>query len=338
MPELQLRSPLGREARLVNMTRLGHALTELGDPPVQALVVYNSNPAAIAPDQARVLRGMRREDLFTVVLEQFRNDTADHADILLPATTFLEHTDLYYSYGHYHLQLARPAVPAPGEAKPNVEIFRLLARRMGFREPCFEESEDDMIRALLDSRHPFLAGITLDRLEREHSVRLGISAPGEPFLPFAEGGFGTASGRCEFRAETLGYAPPVESRLGAGRGRYPLEMVSSKSDEGMNSTFGNRPEVDAQTAELWMHAEDALPRGIGHGDPVRVFNGRGECRFTAAVNGGVRPGVVRAPSIRWAKKSPGGVNVNVLVSDRLTDQGGGPCFYSCLVEVERCEK
>ena len=171
---------------------------------------------------------MRREDLFTVVLEQFQNDTADHADILLPATTFLEHTDLYLAYGHYHLQLARPALPAPGETKSNVEVFRLLAERMGFDDACFHDSEDDMLRTLLASGHPFLQGITLERLEREHSVRLNVAPGTEPYLPFAQGGFGTPSGKCEFGAEMLDYQPPVESRLGARelRMRFPLELIS----------------------------------------------------------------------------------------------------------------
>ena len=187
MPELQMRSKLGREARMVNMSELGSALTTLDDPPVKAVVVYNSNPAAIAPDQNRVLKGFRRDDLFTVVLEQFQNDTADYADILLPSTTFLEHTDLYLAYGHYHLQLARPAVPAPGECRSNVDVFRELALRMGFEDACFHDSEDDMIRALLSSGHPFLDGITLERLDREHSIRLNVSPNGTPYLPFAEG-------------------------------------------------------------------------------------------------------------------------------------------------------
>src|SRR5689334_5962895 len=165
-PDLQNRSPLGREARIVNMTQLGDALNRLNDPPVKAMVVYASNPAAIAPNQNDVLRGLRRDDLFTVVLEQFQTDTADYADILLPSTTFLEHTDLYLAYGHYYLQLARPALPAPGEAKSNVEVFQLLAERMGFEDPELYESPDDMIRATLDSGHPFLDGITLERLER----------------------------------------------------------------------------------------------------------------------------------------------------------------------------
>src|SRR5215472_15418521 len=169
-PDLQYKA-LGREARLVNMTELGAALTRVDNPPVKSLVVYCSNPAAIAPNQNAVLAGLRRSDLFTVVLEQFQTDTADYADILLPSTTFLEHTDLYLAYGHYYLQLARPALPAPGEAKSNVDVFRLLAQRMGFEDPCFQDSEDDMIRTLLASGHPFLEGITLDRLDYEHSVR-----------------------------------------------------------------------------------------------------------------------------------------------------------------------
>jgi anaerobic selenocysteine-containing dehydrogenase len=332
MPELQLRSPLGREARVVNMSELGLALTSLNDPPVKALVVYNSNPAAIAPNQNLVWRGLRRDDLFTVVLEQFRTDTADHADILLPVTTFLEHTDLYLAYGHYYLQLARPALPAPGEAKPNVEVFRLLAQRMGFEDSCFGDSEDDMIRTLLASDHPFVRGITLEQLDREHSVRLNVSAAGEAFLPFAHGGFGTASGRCEFRPAELAYTPPVESRRGAAElhAKYPLEMVSSKNDDSMNSTFGYRADTDRQTSVLWLHREDAEVRGIRSGDAVRVFNDRGEVVLRAAVDGNVRSGVVRAPSVRWGR------GVNALTSDRLTDIGAGAVFYSCLVQVEKC--
>jgi anaerobic selenocysteine-containing dehydrogenase len=338
LPELQRRSPLGREARIVNMSELGKALTQLNDPPVKAMVVYNSNPASIAPNQNLVLAGMRREDLFTVVLEQFQNDSADHADILLPSTTFLEHTDLYLAYGHYHLQLARPALPAPGETKSNVEVFRQLAERMGFDEPCFADTEDDMIRSLLDSGHPFLQGITLERLDREHSVRLNVAPDSEPFLPFARGEFGTPSGKCEFGAEELHYEPPIESRLGAPelRARFPLELISSKSHDSMNSTFGNHPSAEAQTATLFLHVEDARLRGIGNGDRVRVFNHRGSCTLVAGVNGVVRPGVVLAPSVRWNKLAPDQRSINVLTSDRLTDMGGGPTFYSCLVDVEKC--
>jgi len=300
--------------------------------------VYNSNPASIAPNQNLVLQGMRREDLFTVVLEQFQNDTADHADILLPVTTFLEHTDLYFAYGHYYLQLARPAIPAPGETKSNVEIFRLLAERMGFDEPCFRDSEDDMIRSLLDSDHPFVKGITLEQLERDRSVRLNVAATGEPFLPFARGEFGTPSGKCEFHAETLEYEPPTESRLGAPelRSSFPLEMISAKSHDSMNSTFGNQPWTQRQTSTLLLNRIDAEPRGIASGDRVRMFNARGSCTLVAEVDGEVRSGVVCAPSLRWNKLAPESRNVNALTSDRLTDLGGGPTFYSCLVEVEKC--
>jgi anaerobic selenocysteine-containing dehydrogenase len=342
MPELQRRSPLGREARIVNMSELGKALTQLDGPRVKALVVYNSNPASIAPNQNLVLAGMRRQDLFTVVLEQFQNDTADHADILLPSTTFLEHTDLYLAYGHYYLQLARPALPAPGETKSNVEVFRLLAERMGFEDACFRDSEDDMLRTLLDSAHPFLEGITLERLDREHSVRLNVAQGAEPFLPFAQGGFGTKSGKCEFGAEMLDYQPPMESRLGAVelRARFPLELISSKSHDSMNSTFGNEGSPQSQTSTLFLHDDDARARGIGNGDLVRVFNDRGSCTLVAGVNGPstglVRQGVVLAPSVRWSKLAPDHRSINALTSDRLTDLGGGPTFYSCLVDVEKC--
>lgn len=319
------RPDLGPPARTINMSLLGQALTEVFGPPVQALVVYNSNPAAVAPNQGLVLRGLAREDLFTVVLEQFQTDTARYADIVLPVTTFLEHTDIYFAYGHYHIQLARPAVAPPGEAKPNSEIFRLLAAGMGFDDSCFQETDDEMIRQLLDTPSPYLAGITLERLEREHSIRLHV-----PDLPMA--------GRpVNLSGEPLAYTPPVESRNGAGRSSdYPLEMVSSKAHDSMNSTFGYLDDVDAATAIAELHPGDAAERGIVDGDAVEVFNQRGSVRLTARVGAFVRPGVVRAPMVRWAGRTPEGRNVNVLVGDRLTDIGGGATFYSCLVEVRPC--
>ncbi len=334
-PDLQGKSPLGREARVVNMSRLGHALTELSDPPVRALVVYNSNPAAIAPSQARVLEGLRREDLFTVVLEQFQTDTASYADMLLPVTTFLEHTDLYTAYGHYYLQLARPALPRPGEVKSNVEIFRLLAERLKFQDACFSDTEDEMIVSLLDSASPYLAGITLRQLEESRYVHLRTGPEDEPFLPFASGGFRTRSGRFEFGAESLAYTPPVESRKGDGKllERFPLELISSKNDDSLNSTFGHRAEVDAQTARLAIHPIDAQRYGIADGREVEVFNERGTCVFRAALTCDVPVGIVRAGSMRWNKLAPFGLGVNQLTSDRLTDIGAGPTFFSCLVNV-----
>lgn len=337
-PDLERSSGLGRPARAINMVQLGRALTELHEPPVMVLFVYNSNPAAVAPNQNLVLAGLAREDLFTVVIEQLPTDTAAYADILLPATTFLEHTDLYASYGHYYLGFARPVVEPPGEAKPNAEIFRLLAARMGFDDSCFRDSDDDLIRAALASGHPFLDGITLERLEERGWMRLRVAPEGEPFLPFAEGGFGTASGRLNFAAETLDYAPPSESRLGDPelRARYPLELVTPKSDSGLNSSFGYRDSVDRETAVLAIHESDAAARGIRSGDRVRVYNDRGSIVLVARVGRDVARGVVAARAVRWLRKAPDGRNVNALTSDGLADLGGGATFYSCLVEVERC--
>jgi anaerobic selenocysteine-containing dehydrogenase len=213
---------------------------------------------------------------------------------------------------------------------------------MGFDDACFRDSEDDMIRTLISSGHEFFEGITLERLDREHSVRLNISQPGEPFLPFAKGGFGTPSGKCEFGAEDLEYTPPVESRFGDEtlRRRYPLELISSKNDDSMNSTFGNRAGVNEETSILHLHPVDAEARAIRSGDRVRAFNGRGSLLLKAKVaaenNGVVPAGVARAPSVRWLKRASDGRNANALTSDRLTDIGGGPTFYSCLIQVERC--
>jgi anaerobic selenocysteine-containing dehydrogenase len=193
-----------------------------------------------------------------------------------------------------------------------------------------------MIRALLNSGHSFLEGITLERLDREHSVRLNVSAEGTHFLPFAEGEFGTPSRKCEL--DVPDYVPPVESRFGdvSLRKKFPLEMVSSKNDDSMNSTFGNRDAVDKQTSVLHIATEDAERRGIRTGDLVRAFNERGSLLLTAEVDGAVGCGVVRAPAVRWAKRSPDGRSANALTSEKLTDIGGGPTFYSCLVEVEKC--
>lgn len=331
-PDLQGAQP----KRLVNMSLLGEALNNLADPPVKALICYNSNPAAVAPNANAVLRGLAREDLFTVTLEQFQTDTADYADVVLPVTTFLENTDLYRSYGHYYVQLARPAVDAPGECKSNFWIFRELARRMGFDDSCFQGSEEDMIREALSSGSKFLEGITLERLDAERSIRLNLGEG--PFLPHAEGGFGTASGKCEFDAAALEYTPPMESRQGdkALAARYPLELVSSKNDNSMNSTFGNRTATDAETGRAYLHAEDAQARGIRTGDQIRVFNDRGSLRIEARVDGQVAPGVIRIPGVRWPKHAPDRQGVNALTPERLTDIGNGAVFFSCLVQAERC--
>jgi anaerobic selenocysteine-containing dehydrogenase len=325
------RPDLGPPGRVVNMSHLGKALLELNNPPVKALVVYNSNPAAIAPNQAKVTEGLRREDLFTVALEQLQTDTVDFADIVLPVTTFLEHTDLYRAYGHYYLQMARPALDAPGETKTNVEIFRLLAKRMGFRDSCFDDSEDDMIRSLLDSPSEFLTGVTLERLDAERSIELKVAE----VTPFATGGFRTNSGKFEFGADSLAYSAPVESRHGdpALLKRFPLELISGKNDDSMNSTFGYRADTDRQTSQLSIHPDDAAQRGIASGSAVKVFNDRGACYFTALINDDIPSGVLRARSLGWRRNAREQLGINHLTSERLTDMGGGPTFYSCLVEV-----
>jgi anaerobic selenocysteine-containing dehydrogenase len=207
---------------------------------------------------------------------------------------------------------------------------------MGLTEPCFEDSDDDMICQTLDSRSSFLRGITLEELDRSHFVRLRISEEGKPFLPFAEGSFGTADGKFHFEAP-LEYRPPVESRLGdeALRAKYPLEMISPKNDDSMNSTFGNREDVDRQTSVATLHPSDAEKRHIRSGDQVRLYNERGTIVFQVRIDETVAPGVVSVPSTRWASKAPDGKSVNVLTSERLTDIGNGPVFYSCLVEVEK---
>ncbi|MBV9479462.1 MAG: molybdopterin oxidoreductase family protein [Acidobacteria bacterium] len=342
LPELMYKA-LGRPARVVNMVELGKALTMLEAPPIQALFVYNSNPAAVCPNHNLVVRGLARHDLFTVVHEQFFTDTTDYADIVLPATTFFEHKDLLAAYGHYYLQISEQAIQPLGECRPNLEVFRALAHRMGFEEACFDESVDQMIDLALASRNPWLDGINREELERVGHVRLKL--PGEPFLPFAEGKFWSQSGRAELYSDQLkaqgldpvaDFQPPEESRH-HHMGDYPLEMLARKADNFLNSTFANIPTVqriEQPSPILEINAEDARSRGIAEGDRVRVFNRRGEISLRARVVERVPPGVVSA-QLNWAKLSEDGKNINVLTSEKLTDMGNSATFYSVLVEVER---
>jgi anaerobic selenocysteine-containing dehydrogenase len=353
-PDLMLASPLKRHARIVNMSELGRALTELSGPPVNALFVYNSNPAAIAPDQSQVLEGMARPDLFTVVHEQFFTDTADYADIVLPATTFLEHKDVQGAYGHYYVQISNQAIDPLGEARSNVSLFSALAQRMGFTDPCFRDTADDLIAQALrisqpDRQDEWMAGMTPETLNAAGGhQRLHFSAEkeGQPFLPFTTGPFNTPSGKIEFFSETFAnqgldplpaFVPPVESRHTA-QSAYPLEFLPRKADNYMNSTFANLPThqrmESAYTNRIEMHAEDAAARGISTGDTIEIFNSRGALQMTAHVNGSLPRGVV-AGRLNWNKLSPGGNNVNLLTSQQLTDFGGGPTFYSTLVEVRK---
>jgi molybdopterin guanine dinucleotide-containing S/N-oxide reductase-like protein len=343
-----------RPARVVNMVRLGEALNTLSDPPVKALFVYNSNPAAVCPNHNEVVRGLKRPDLFTVVSEQFFTDTTDYADIVLPATTFFEHKDLVAAYGHYYLQVSDQAIEPLGECRANVEVFRALAARMGFEDECFSQSIDEMIDGALASPNPWLEGISRERLEREGQVRLNFSGQwpvagcqsetAEPFLPFAHGNFRTPSGKAELYSEAMKalgldpvaeFTPPGESRHGLKGATFPLELLARKADNFLNSSFSNVASVQEmeETNLLEIHSADAQARGIANGEKVRVYNGRGEIFLKARVDGAVQAGVVSA-KLNWAKLGPGLRNINVLTSEKLSDLGNSATFYSVLVEVE----
>ena len=298
-----------------------------------------------------MIRGLRRTDLFTVVHEQFFTDTVDYADIVLPATTFFEHKDLQGAYGHYYLQMSDAAIEPLGECRSNVEIFRALAGRMGFEDECFHESVDQMIDAALASENSRLRGIDRERLQREGHVRLNFegqlsdhSSQFSDFLPFAEGNFGTSSGKAELYSEDLkaqgldpvvNFTPPEESRHSSQAREFPLELLARKADNFLNTTFCNVPVVQEmeEAGLLEMNAADAGARKILDGDMVRVFNRRGDILLRARVDGAVQAGVVSA-KLHWAKLSTGSRNINVLTSEKLTDLGNSATFYSVLVEVE----
>jgi len=348
---------LGRPARTINMVELGKTLNEVNDPPVKAMYVYNSNPAAVCPNHNDVIRGLLRPDLFTVVHEQVFTDTTDYADIVLPATTFFEHKELQSAYGHYYLQMSNQAIEPLGECRSNVDVFRALAEKMGLEEGCLRDSDNDMIDQALESPNPWLEGITRERLEKEGHIRLNFDSPvlrakrgregrplNDPFLPFANGNFRTPSGKALLYSDALrqqgldpvaAFIPPDESRHTAKAKAFPLELLARKADNFLNSTFTNLPSMQAleETGLLEMNSSDADRRGIRDGDRVKVFNQRGEIELKAKVDGAVSPGVVAA-KLNWAKLTPGNRNINVLTSEKLTDLGNSATFYSVLVEVE----
>src|SRR6478672_7438298 len=334
---------IGGAPRTINMSAIGDALTRANDPPIRAIYVYNSNPLAVAPDSSRVVAGFSRPDLFCVVHEIFKTDTADYADILLPATTQLEQTDIHNSYGHLYALANNPAIAPIAEALPNTEVFRRLAARMGYTDPCFSESDDTLARAAFRKNDVRAQGIEWDTLKQSGWQRLNVP---DPYAPFANGGFPTRSGKCEFWSDTLAaqgqdplpaYLPPRESAASnpALAERYPLGFLSPPARNFLNSSFANLPEflAEERTPHLDIHPDDAGARGIGAGDPVRVFNDRGSLLATARVTDRARRGVVVAPSVWWRKLAPGGENANAVTSQALTDMGRAATFYDCLVEV-----
>lgn len=325
----------GHAPRVINMTTIGNDLIRAASPQfgprIEALVVYNSNPVAIAPDSAKVVQGFSRPDLFTVVLEHFLTDTADYADYVLPATTQLEHWDVHLSYGHTDVLLNRPAIAPLGQARPNTQIFRQLSQRMGFVEPCFADDDLTLCRAAFG-----------DAVDFEVLLAQGFATLDTPEAPFAQGGFPTPSGKCEFFSQRLAdqgldglpdYIPNLEP---AGRNTdYPLAMISPPARNFLNSSFVNVPSLQEIEREplLEMHPADAAARQITEGATVRVFNARGDTLCRVSLNHRARPGVVHGLGVWWRKLGLGGTNVNQLTSQALTDMGEAPTFYDCCVEV-----
>ncbi|MES2901925.1 MAG: molybdopterin oxidoreductase family protein [Pseudomonadota bacterium] len=344
---LQRTDLLKNNARTINMTTIGDDLLKESSPEfgpkIEAVVVYNSNPLAIAPDSDKVMRGFQREDLFTVVLEHFQTDTADYADIVLPATTQLEHVDIHGAYGHLYMMANNAAIAPLGESKPNTEIFRLLAARMGFDDPCFRETDDQLAAQAFDARDVRAIGFDWDSLKRRGWQKLSM-----PDAPFAQGGFPTPSGKCEFYSASMladgldplpSYNAPYESAATnpALAARYPLAMISPPQRNFLNSTFVNVTSLRATEGEpqLDIHPDDSAARGIAHGDMVRIFNDRGSFVCKARVTTKARAGLVVGLSVWWKKLASDGKNANEVTSQALTDMGRAPTFYDTLVQVEK---
>jgi anaerobic selenocysteine-containing dehydrogenase len=344
---LQGRLPDGRLPRTINMNTIGddllkEASPEFG-PKIDAVIVYNSNPVAIAPDSSKVAQGFAREDLFTVVLEHFQTDTADYADILLPATTQLEHVDAHLAYGHLYMMANNAAIAPLGEAKPNTEIFRLLAKAMGFTDPAFMETDDELAAQAFNKQD-----VRAVHFDWESLKRTGWSKLNMPAAPFAAGGFPTPSGKCEFYSASMladgldpvpTYIPNYESVASTPElaAKYPLAMISPPARNFLNSTFVNVQSLRATEGEphLDIHPHDAASRGIQDKDMVRIFNDRGSFVARARVTPRARAGLVVGLSIWWKKLASDGKNANEVTSQRLTDMGRAPTFYDTLVQVEK---
>ncbi len=314
--------------RHVNQNRLASALAELDDPPIVKLFVFNSNPAAVAPDSARVRAGLERDDLFTTVLEHFQTDTADFADVLLPATTFLEHPDLYAAYGHYHLQWADPVVPAEGEARPNTWVFRELARRLGLTDPTLAWSAEEVARELLAGDHPHMDGITFEALREARSLKLRLPTP---FRPYADGGH-HPDGRIAF-----GPPPEVIDFEERPTEAFPLRLISPPGSHVLNTSMGNLASLLAAAGgepRMLMHPADAARLGVRDGERHRVVSAQGSIVRRIDVSEATREGVLVALGQWWPKLAPDGRSLNDLTSERLTDLGGGSTFGNAVVRVE----
>ncbi|MBS7809149.1 molybdopterin oxidoreductase family protein [Variovorax sp. PCZ-1] len=319
----------GKTPRTINMSTIGDDLLREASPEfgskIQAVIVYNSNPVAVAPESGKVVKGFAREDVFTVVLEHFQTDTADYADYILPATTQLEHWDVHLAYGHTDVMLNQPAIGPVGEAKPNTQIFRELAALMGFAEPCFADSDEQLCRMAFEGAVDF--GVLL---------KDGFAPLNVPDAPFANGGFPTVSGKCEFESKQYGLPDHLPNyEVASSDARYPLAMISPPARNFLNSTFVNVKSLRDMEGEplLEISAHDAQQRGIADGSIVKIFNDRGTYRCKAQISQRARPGVVHGLGIWWRKMGLDGKNVNELTSQLLTDMGRGPVFYDCAVQV-----
>jgi anaerobic selenocysteine-containing dehydrogenase len=335
-----------RQTRMLDLKRLGEGLLEIDNPPIMALFIYACNPAASVPNQKKVLHGLQRDDLFTVVVEHFLTDTARHADIILPATMQTEHSDLLIAYGHLYLAWNEAAVPPAGECLPTTEIFRRLARKMGLNEPALYDSDEMMARQILAGGHPSLNGITLEALRACGSIRLNYP---DPFVPFATA-FSTDSGKLEFVSDRMaqagldpiaGYTPAHENsqRDTALAREYPLALVTPANHYFLNSIFANVPRQQKRSgaATLLIHPDDAAPRRIAAGDQVRVVNARGSFLAIADVSEQIRPGVVASTKGRWPSHSKQGTNVNATVDARDSDMGRGAVYHDNRVRVDKVE-
>jgi anaerobic selenocysteine-containing dehydrogenase len=344
---LQRPDLLKKLPRTINMTTIGDDLLRASSPEfgpqVEAVIVYNANPLAIAPDSSKVMAGFAREDLFTVVLEHFQTDTVDYADIVLPATTQLEHVDAHTSYGHLYMMANNAAIAPMGEAKANTEIFRLLAAAMGFDDPCFRESDDELAAQAFNTQDARAVHFDWESLKLKGWQKLHM-----PDAPFAQGGFPTPSGKCEFYSAQMeadgldplpAYLPPYESVASNPElaSRYPLAMISPPARNFLNSTFVNVKSLRSAEGEphLDIHPDDAASRAIADGDMVRIFNDRGTFVAKARLTDKARAGLVVGLSVWWKKLGRDGKNANEVTSQQLTDMGRAPTFYDTLVQVER---